>query len=212
MKAKEWAAKLLESPDNRDEVLKAFVEEIGTVAKQRGGSPNAVEGAVREQRAKWQAVCRECPSVDAGLFEAMLESHGQEYRKAVETAKAQAARQGPPGQEGAGRNFAGRKPGLAGREGRREPPQVIPAAASCGSWAAVNGQARAAGLPLISALVTYKPQQEGNFGPPGGDFRGSPGIPPRPARPDDRLLVWMGFVNLAHQAACKAFVAGGVVE
>ena len=123
MKAKEWASKLAESPDNRDEVLKAFVEEIGTVAKQRGGSPGAVEGAVREQRAKWQAVCRECPSVDPGLFEAMLESHGQEYKKAVETAKAQAARQGSPGQEGAGRNFAGRKLGSQARKGGGDRPR-----------------------------------------------------------------------------------------
>jgi hypothetical protein len=51
-KAKEWAAKLAEAPDNPDETLKAFVQEIGTVAKQRGGSASAVEGAVREQRAK----------------------------------------------------------------------------------------------------------------------------------------------------------------
>ncbi len=111
MKAKEWAAKLAEAADNRDEVLKGFVEEIGAVAKQRGGSPGAVEGAVREQRAKWQAVCRECPGVDPGLFESTLESHGQEYKKAVETAKAQAAMAGQRGKEGAGRTFAGRKGG-----------------------------------------------------------------------------------------------------
>ena len=111
MKAKEWAAKLAEAPDNREEVLKAFVEEIGAVAKQRGGSPNAVEGAVREQRAKWQAVCRECPAVDPGLFESLLESHGADYKKAVETAKAQAATANQRGKEGAGRTFAGRKGG-----------------------------------------------------------------------------------------------------
>jgi hypothetical protein len=117
MKAKEWAAKLSESPDNRDEVLKAFVEEIGAVAKQRGGSPGAVEGAVREQRAKWQAVCRECPAVEPGLFESLLESQGQEYKKAVEAAKAQAATAGQRGKEGAGRTFAGRRPGSQGNKG-----------------------------------------------------------------------------------------------
>jgi len=122
MKAKEWAAKLSESPDDRDGVLKAFVEEIGTVARQRGGSPNAVEGAVREQRAKWQAVCRECPSVDPGLFEALLEAHGPEYKKAEETARAQAARRGPHGQEGAGRTSAGRSPGSNVKKGGRSRP------------------------------------------------------------------------------------------
>jgi hypothetical protein len=88
MKAKEWAAQLRDSPDKRDETLKAFVEEIGTVAKQRGGSVNAVEGAVREQRAKWQAVCRECPDLAPGLFESLLESHGPDYKKAEEAARA----------------------------------------------------------------------------------------------------------------------------
>ena len=117
MKAKEWAAKLSESPDNREEVLKAFVEEIGAVAKQRGGSPGAVEGAIREQRAKWQAVCRECPSVEPALFESVLESHGQEYKKAEAAAKAQAATAGQRGKDGAGRTFAGRRPGSQDKKG-----------------------------------------------------------------------------------------------
>jgi len=123
MKAKEWAAKLSESPDDRDGVLEAFGAESVTVAKQRGGSPNAVEGAVREQRAKWQAVCRECPSVDPGLFEAMLEAHRPEYKKAEEAARAQAARRGPHGQDGAGRTFAGRRPGSQARKGEGDGPR-----------------------------------------------------------------------------------------
>jgi hypothetical protein len=114
MKAKEWAAKLAETSDSRDETLKAFVEEIGAVAKQRGGSPSAVEGAVREQRAKWQAVCRENPSVAPGLFESMLETYGPDYKKAVETAKAQAARRG---EEGPGGTRPGRRPGPRGQKG-----------------------------------------------------------------------------------------------
>ena len=114
MKAKEWAAKLAESPDSRDETLKAFVEEIGTVAKQRGGSVNAVEGAVREQRSKWQAICREEPSVTPALFESLLETYGPDYKKAVETAKAQAARRG---EEGSGGARPGRRPGPRGPKG-----------------------------------------------------------------------------------------------
>ena len=73
-----------------------------------------------------------------------------------------------------------------------------------GTWdgplAAVNAHTAAARLPPLSALVTYKPQQGSNFEPPGGSFWGSPGVPPRPGRADNRLLVWMGFVNLAHRA------------
>ena len=120
MKAKEWAAKLAVSPDSRDETLKAFVEEIGTVAKQRGGSVNAVEGAVREQRVKWQAVCREDPSVAPGLFESLLETYGPDYKKAEEAAKAQAARRG---QEGPGAARPGRRPGPKGTKGDRGGPR-----------------------------------------------------------------------------------------
>jgi hypothetical protein len=115
MKAKEWAAKLSESPDNRDEVLKAFVEEIGEVASQRGGSVNAIEGAVREQRAKWQAVCRENPSVDPGQFESLLESYGPYYKKAAATARALADRRGQEDRPEAGRTRGGRRPAPRGR-------------------------------------------------------------------------------------------------
>jgi hypothetical protein len=116
MKAKEWAAKLSESPDSRDETLKAFVEEIGTVAQQRGGSVSAVEGAVREQRSKWQAVCREDPSVAPGLFESLLETYGPDYKKAEEAAKAQAAR---GAEERPGGARPGRRPGPKGKKGGR---------------------------------------------------------------------------------------------
>jgi hypothetical protein len=120
MKAKEWAAKLTEAPGSRDETLKSFVEEIGAVAQQRGGSVSAVEGAVREQRAKWQAVCRECPDLAPGLFESVLETFGPEYKKAEETAKALAARRG---EEGPGWARPGRRPGPKGRKGGRGGPR-----------------------------------------------------------------------------------------
>src|SRR5262249_39560874 len=74
-----------------------------------------------------------------------------------------------------------------------------------GTWGAplaeLTGEPGAAGRPPISALVTAGPREGDNFGPPGGGFWGSPGVPPRPGRADNRLLVWMGFVNLAHRAA-----------
>ena len=122
MKAQDWAAKLSETPENQDEVLKAFVEEVGTVAEQRGGSAHAVEGAVREQRAKWQAVCRACPSVSPEMFEALLGSHGPEYKKAEEAVKAQATKGGRNEGEGAGRGTAGRRPSSRGKPGGRRRP------------------------------------------------------------------------------------------
>lgn len=75
-----------------------------------------------------------------------------------------------------------------------------------GAWgvplAGLNGRTKAAGLPPLSALVTSKPRAADNFGPPTAEgFWDSPGVPPRPARRDDQLLIWMGFVNLAHRAA-----------
>jgi hypothetical protein len=74
-----------------------------------------------------------------------------------------------------------------------------------GTWdvplAQVNGQARAAGLPPISALVTDRPRQGDNYEPPASGFWGSPGVPPRPRKVDDRLMIWMGFVNLAYRVA-----------
>jgi hypothetical protein len=114
MKAKEWAAKLLESPEGKDETLKAFVEEIGTVASQRGGSINAVEGAVREQRAKWEAVCRQCPDVAQGMFEEMLANYGADFKKTEETVKAQAAGRAQAGRDGFDRPGRGKK-GHGGR-------------------------------------------------------------------------------------------------
>jgi hypothetical protein len=79
-----------------------------------------VEGAVREQRAKWQAVCRECPDLAPGLFESLLESHGADYKKAEEAARAQAARRGEEGPAGA---RPGRRHGPGGKKGGRGRPR-----------------------------------------------------------------------------------------
>jgi len=69
-----------------------------------------------------------------------------------------------------------------------------------GPLAEVNRHVRAAGLPPLSAVVTDKPRREDNFEPPTSGFWESPGVPARPRKAADRLLVWMGFVNLAHRA------------
>ena len=77
-----------------------------------------------------------------------------------------------------------------------------------GSLARLNGHTRAAGLPPLAAVVTDKPSREDNFEPPTSGFWDSPGVPPRPRKAADRLLVWMGFVNLAHRATWPDTLAG----
>ena len=81
-----------------------------------------------------------------------------------------------------------------------------------GTWdvplAEVNGHLKAARLPPLSALVTDRPRGGDSLGPPTTGFWGSPGVPPRPARGDDRLMVWMGFVTLAHRAAWPESLPG----
>ena len=81
-----------------------------------------------------------------------------------------------------------------------------------GTWngplAEVNGHAKAAGLPPLTAVVADRPRREDNFGPPTSGFWGSPGVPPMPRKAADRLLVWMGFVNLAHRATWPETLAG----
>jgi hypothetical protein len=81
-----------------------------------------------------------------------------------------------------------------------------------GTWdgplAELNGRTKAAGLPPLSAVVTDRPRREDNFEPPTSGFWGSPGVPPLPRKAADRLLVWMGFVNLAYQAAWPETLPG----
>jgi hypothetical protein len=81
-----------------------------------------------------------------------------------------------------------------------------------GTWdvplAEINGHARAANLPPLSGLVASKSPQEGNFGPPTAGFWESPGVPAMPRKAADRLLVWMGFVNLVHRATWPETLAG----
>jgi hypothetical protein len=81
-----------------------------------------------------------------------------------------------------------------------------------GGWdvplAEVNARTKAAGLPPLSAVVTDKPGREDGYEPPTSGFWGTPGVPPKPRKAADRLLVWMGFVNLAYRAAWPEALAG----
>ena len=66
MKAREWVREIESNADDLAGVFCRFVEEIGDIAAKRGGTFNAVEGAVKEQRAKWRSVCRRTAVVVPG--------------------------------------------------------------------------------------------------------------------------------------------------
>src|SRR4051794_7987378 len=58
----------------------------------------------------------------------------------------------------------------------------------------LNGHTHSAGLPAISAVVTYKVNEDdpdSQFVPPGDNFWGTPGVPPRPATAGDREMTWL---------------------
>ncbi len=77
MRANEWAKEF----EGDRKPFRAFIEEIGVIASQRGGTRNAVEGAVREQRAKWRSVCRYQPGLDASSFDELLVQFGAEWKQ-----------------------------------------------------------------------------------------------------------------------------------
>src|SRR5690242_13144160 len=81
-KAKEWAAEFETAPDVAA-ALKSFISEIGDVAKSRCDkmTANAVEGAVREQRMKFEAVLRLCPKLAGQKFDQLLAEYGKDYQK-----------------------------------------------------------------------------------------------------------------------------------
>lgn len=67
----------------------------------------------------------------------------------------------------------------------------------------LNGHTNLAGLPPISALVTYRIDEDNPdsaFVPPGDGFWETPGVPPKPDSADERERVWMEIVNRVHQA------------
>lgn len=76
-----------------------------------------------------------------------------------------------------------------------------------GTWDAPLGDLNAvthrAGLPAISSIVTYQIDEDdpdSQYGPPGNEYWGTPGVPPRPRNAGDREIVWLGLVNAVHNA------------
>ena len=89
MKAKQWAERFstADGQDQLDVLLKAYAEETaeliaarsknsGTIVlekdKKLDTKPTAIEGAVREQRQKWQAVCRQHGSLSTDYFDTVI--------------------------------------------------------------------------------------------------------------------------------------------
>lgn len=62
MKAAEWVT-LLQDRAKTGDTLQAFFDEINDVATKRGGSLGAIEGSVKEQDRKFQAICRKAPEL-----------------------------------------------------------------------------------------------------------------------------------------------------
>lgn len=92
MKARDWAAKLSAEDADASELLKRFIEETHTLSQSRGGRDPAIEGAVREQRNKWRAVCLSCPRYSVEMFEQMLALHAPALKEAEERVLAQTSR------------------------------------------------------------------------------------------------------------------------
>lgn len=80
MKAKVWAQRFRDcEPASIQNELKDFIGEIGEVAKKRGGTLNAIEGAVREQRQKYQVICDLYPDLSHFPFDVVLAEFGSEF-------------------------------------------------------------------------------------------------------------------------------------
>jgi hypothetical protein len=113
MKAKEWAARFEETQD-LGVALAEFVAEIGAIAAQRGHTLNGTEGAVREQKVKFEAICRLTKRVYEAMWPVLMATHGRPYLEAVKAYLKQCeARAAKPEKDWR------KKPGRPGRGGPR---------------------------------------------------------------------------------------------
>lgn len=95
VKAKDWARDLTTEGADVTVLLQRFVHEVEAVARQRGDSLYAREGAVREGRSKWQAICRLVPGLSAAVYDQVLCQYApdlarDEYKVRVLLGKAKA--------------------------------------------------------------------------------------------------------------------------
>lgn len=84
MKARDWVAKFLENPESAQQ---QFVEETAELVELRTKKSKdkfrgpALEGAVREQRQKWHAICMRLPQLDKNLFDSVLVKHASDIAR-----------------------------------------------------------------------------------------------------------------------------------
>lgn len=83
MKAKDWIAKFNGDHDSETwtSLLKDYILETHELAKKRGYRDQAIEGAVREQFQKWQAICQGVPYLDNAVLADGLEAWAPELWK-----------------------------------------------------------------------------------------------------------------------------------
>jgi len=75
MKAREWAEKY--NGDLVDLCVEFCAEIMTLIHKRTGGNVSktaaaVIVGVIREQREKWQAICRQCPDLKSEGFETLL--------------------------------------------------------------------------------------------------------------------------------------------
>ncbi len=67
----QWAERFSTAPDVLVE-CREFLDEIRTSSEKRGGTLFATEGAIKEQKNKFFAVCRHTDSVNPDMFDELL--------------------------------------------------------------------------------------------------------------------------------------------
>jgi hypothetical protein len=89
MKAKQWAKKFnsVNTPEEIETLLQEYAAETGELImlrtknsgtivldkeKKIDTKPTAIEGAIREQRQKWQSVCRQCNNLSMDYFDHVI--------------------------------------------------------------------------------------------------------------------------------------------
>lgn len=96
MKAKEWVARFKAARADNDRnmmatptcgLLREFVEEIEGIIRNRGGTPNAIEGAIREADQKFRAIISQAPDLGLEMFDldnALVEHLDKKWYKTYE--------------------------------------------------------------------------------------------------------------------------------
>lgn len=77
MKATDWAKKIAANPENLTAILKEFFGEIMTVARAGGGGGSIVsyDNALKQQEAKFRALCRLTNTLAPSMWKSLLKQN-----------------------------------------------------------------------------------------------------------------------------------------